>query len=221
MAHIEGGNCEGITIDHYRAQRIQKLVTKTALEERLGRKTLPPPDGGAAASTAESVDGGVRLNILDDSQFPILEKGKGKSTESTDSFDDDDLNDAASEVSGVARSIKHWPTVVTDNKVKAKPAEKDLMGFSKLAIADNNADGDVLPKDKKEEDMGQSEWGERPPESDEPVRKKMPQHFVIYDTDRYYNKTLGVYVCPCDRVFKTSEAVNDHLNSDAHGPRLF
>lgn len=215
MAHIEGGNCDGFTVDHYRAQRVQKRVTREALEEKNGRKGLPPPEDGAGVSTADSADGGVKLNILDDSEFPILEKGKAKDNGSSDGFQEDDLDDAASEISCATRSIKHWPTVVVERKVMLSPANRDLMAFSKLALTEKNANAASTSEDSKEIDRVEADWGERKPDN-ESMRKKIRKHHVIYDTTQFYNKVLGAYVCPCDRVFKTSEGMSDHLNTGIH-----
>ncbi|WEW61220.1 C2H2-type zinc-finger-containing protein [Emydomyces testavorans] len=205
MAHIESGQCIGFSEEEYRAQRVKKRATKTALEGRLGGRSAPYGGGRVAtASVAESDDGGVQLNILDDSEFPILERGGGRLAINSDVVGvSGTVDDAASEVSAVTRSAKQWPTMTDDTQ-----AEKgDLMAFSELGLDDEGLDDEG-----EDTDNG---WGERP-ESSDAVEKEKPQHFVIWDTTQFYNSIIGAYVCSCDKAFKTSEEISNHLNSGTH-----
>nr|KMM72107.1 hypothetical protein CPAG_08406 [Coccidioides posadasii RMSCC 3488] len=211
MMHIEDDRCPGITKDQYKAQRAQKLATRVALEGKAGdSKGLSGAGRGAAAgSTIESVDGGVEIT-MDPSEFPPLGKGKAKVEalphlavgEGPDAFDD-----MVSEVSGVARSIKHWPMSFQQKN----DSLKDLMAFSDIESTEK---GQTEPASSEVGGI-EEDWGDRPPELVE-SEKKMPQHFVIWDTKRYYNSVLGAYICPCDKVFKTGDELSKHLDSGIH-----
>ncbi|KAI1991961.1 hypothetical protein LOZ51_004551 [Ophidiomyces ophidiicola] len=211
MAHVESGSCEGFTEEQYRAQRIQKRATRAALESQIGGRRALPGACGTTASVAESLDGGVRLNILDDSELPIPER-RMRDIVARASIGDEELDDATSEISGITHSTKQWPTMVLDDKNgKEKCDNDDLMAFSDLGI-DDTEDSNMAAN---EEETGElDDWGEAPPmESGE---KRLKEHFTLWDTDQLYNTVLGAYVCPCDKVFKTPEEISDHLNSGIH-----
>ncbi|KAI1914237.1 hypothetical protein LOZ65_005683 [Ophidiomyces ophidiicola] len=211
MAHVESGSCEGFTEEQYRAQRIQKRATRAALEGQIGGRRALPGACGTTASVAESLDGGVRLNILDDSELPIPER-RMRDIVARASIGDAELDDATSKISGITHSTKQWPTMVLDDKNgKEKCDNDDLMAFSDLGI-DDTEDSNMAAN---EEETGElDDWGEAPPmESGE---QRLKEHFTLWDTDQLYNTVLGAYVCPCDKVFRTSEEISDHLNSGIH-----
>ncbi|EEP79998.1 predicted protein [Uncinocarpus reesii 1704] len=208
MTHIEEGKCYGFSGDEYRAQRAQKRATRVALNGNLGNKKAH----SGAATSAASVDGGVEINIMDDSEFPALGKGKEKLLAASEPEGEENasvFDDGASELSGITRSIKHWPG--TGHVGQSPSKHEDLMAFSELGLDDQDNNDSQDDEDENELD----EWGELPPETEESERK-MPQHFILWETSQFYNSVLGAYVCPCDRVFKTNAEISAHLRSGIH-----
>lgn len=225
MAHIEQNQCEVICEDLYRKRRVHKRAVREAMDQKLGAGNF----SGVGASATSSVDGGVHVNLLDDTTFPEVDQKQSvlqrlKAMElAAGSYDGDAYDDTSS-----TRNRKQWPTLSNEElSTGDKDDLEDLMAFSETSFeldGDGNGNsGQITPKNDRPpaaaSDLGA--WGrafiaaqDEPNEGE--VSNKADNPVIAWDASRFYNQVLGKYVCPCDKSFKTLGDLENHLLSGVH-----
>lgn len=220
MAHIENNQCAAISEEVYRKHRAQKRAVKEAIDEQFGPHGLV----WVSPSATSSVDGGVQVNLLDDTTLSTVDKKQSvmERLKTLDLVPDPDVDDGDSNSGALAdrtndsRNVKQWPTLanygLAATRKEAKSLE-DLMAFSEASF--------ILDKDE-DEDNAMDAWGSaaataRPASSEgSGDSTNSSLRHVKWDLDRFYNAAISKYICPCDKTFSTSQDLQNHLLSGVH-----
>jgi hypothetical protein len=230
ISHLESGECSKITPEQYKKQRVEKYNRKLVLTEALGTSVLR--GGGDNATTASQLsehDGGVDLlQFEDDGPKPVqLEAGSTIDNE-----------DAVSETKTIPG--KEWPegaSVRLDGRSvlgagntgqfagRDDDEEADLMAFSDTHSIRQDANSrrnsqlqeHITPADRAVNGLAADldQWGLL---DDGGARRiVLPQGTYIWDPSRFWNPLLGLYACECDKTFKTTKELEQHIQVHAGG----
>lgn len=219
MAHIEGNHCKGLTMQKYNEHRYNKQITEGIFHKALqqDRSIAPPTDTG-------SDDGGVGLNLMDideegnqgDSETGLLRDKTNSATPAV--FDD------------LGRLVGR----------SHHPIDGDLMGFSEIPSTDritvDNYGTNRLEECssmKHIENEMPSKWeahlpyqpgsaiSNRPINTPPATSVNEEEKFAglsntNWDPLKYFNPSVGNFLCLCNEQFDTAKELEKHFLSGIH-----
>jgi len=198
-----------ITSDKYNELRVKRSAIKAVLSSALGSDRLQL----CAPSDSSSVDGGVQVRLLEDSDGNPSDYGKLASAE-------DSARWQSVSISRHLGDMKDWPRPGCEENA-AKELD-NLMAFSKVSSApwvDRNYKGMDNSPPSQASAVGSSRWDLDTATTHTPTVFDMdmvePKRNT-WDPNKFFNPILGKYVCKCDETFDTSKNFEEHLASGVH-----